>query len=118
QIQVEAACCRSLWERNRYSACRFAYLSIAYCAEFSGCKIVDGKCPPGYDYEILENSGDTAHEYCKLGCASSVCGALFNLQKSDASEIVKGVAEECTKACSTLCTKGFVKTAVETSKQA
>lgn len=26
--------------------------------------------------------GDVVNEYCKLGCASSVCGALTTLQKS------------------------------------
>ncbi|XP_057775450.1 probable thionin-2.4 [Salvia miltiorrhiza] len=77
----------------------------------SGCKHVDGECPPGLVNDILEN---TANEYCKLGCASSVCAAITTLQNSDASEVVNGAVEKCRQACSAFCTKA----AVETAKQA
>ncbi|KAG2331372.1 hypothetical protein Bca52824_002552 [Brassica carinata] len=36
------------------------------------------------------DKGDAVNEYCKLGCASSVCGGLTTLQNSDATEIVNG----------------------------
>ncbi|XP_020866166.1 thionin-2.2-like [Arabidopsis lyrata subsp. lyrata] len=50
---------------------------------------------------------DAINEYCNLGCASSMCGALTTLQNSGASEIVNEAVEKCTKACSTLCTKAI-----------
>ncbi|KAL0712067.1 hypothetical protein Bca4012_019045 [Brassica carinata] len=77
------------------------------CAEHNRCKIVSGTtCPPGYPYTAVRNSGDIVNEYCKLGCATSVCGALTTLQDSDASEIVNGAVAQCTNACANFCTKG------------
>ncbi|KFK42276.1 hypothetical protein AALP_AA2G234900, partial [Arabis alpina] len=77
------------------------------CARYSGCIIVNGgNCPPDYPKDNLENSGDLVNEYCKLGCASSVCGAITSVQNFEKSEIVDGAVAQCTKACSTLCTKG------------
>ncbi|KAL8503884.1 hypothetical protein ACS0TY_022566 [Phlomoides rotata] len=116
QIQVEAkSCCPSTTARNIYNACRFAGGSRPLCASTSGCRIVDGKCPNGWNNDILENTGDNAvNEYCKLGCVSSVCGAITTLQNSDANEVVNGAVEKCTNACSAFCTKGSI-TAVETA---
>ncbi|XP_010414716.1 PREDICTED: thionin-like [Camelina sativa] len=115
QIQVEAkSCCPNTSARNIYNTCRFAGGSRPVCASVSGCKIVDGKCPNGYTHDTLQNSGDAVNEYCKLGCASSVCGALNTLQSSDASEIVNGAVAQCAKACSSFCTKGST-TEVETA---
>ncbi|KAF8047172.1 hypothetical protein N665_3163s0005 [Sinapis alba] len=117
QNQVEAAksCCPSITARNTYNVCRFTGSSRQTCARLSGCTIVSGTtCPQGYPHDILENSGDAVNEYCKLGCASSVCGALTTLQNSDASEIVNGAVAQCTNACSNFCTKGSAK-AVETA---
>ncbi|KAL8498953.1 hypothetical protein ACS0TY_022057 [Phlomoides rotata] len=84
QIQVEAkSCCPSTTARNIYNACRFAGGSRPLCASTSGCRIVDGKCPNGWNNDILGNTGDNAvNEYCKLGCVSSVCGAITTLQNS------------------------------------
>ncbi|EFH63167.1 hypothetical protein ARALYDRAFT_894072 [Arabidopsis lyrata subsp. lyrata] len=55
---------------------------------------------------------DTVSEYCKLGCAYSVCCVLTTLENSDESETLNGAAENCTKACSTFCTKDS-KTTIE-----
>ncbi|XP_019087995.1 PREDICTED: thionin-like isoform X2 [Camelina sativa] len=83
QIQVDAkSCCTSNTARNIYNTCRFAGASRERCATLSGCKIVNGSCPYGYTNDILENSGDAVNEYCKVGCTSSVCGALTTLQIS------------------------------------
>ncbi|KAH0933542.1 hypothetical protein BRARA_C02750 [Brassica rapa] len=116
QNQVEAKiCCPRTIDRNIYNACRLTGASMTNCANLSGCKIVSGTtCPPGYTHDILQNYGDAVNEYCKLGCASSVCGALTTLKNSDASEIVKGAVSQCTNACSNFCTKGSAK-AVETA---
>ncbi|KAF5186943.1 Thionin-2.2 [Thalictrum thalictroides] len=60
--------------------------------------------------DILGNSG--INEYCKLGCASSVCEAISTLQISDAGEeVVNGAVEQCTEACSAFCTKGSLEIA-------
>ncbi|XP_010471247.1 PREDICTED: thionin-2.1-like [Camelina sativa] len=99
QIQVEARiCCPSNKARNAYVLCRL-YRSRQYCISVAGCQESD-TCPPGW-----EDSGDVVNEYCKLGCETSVCGAMNTLKNSDASEIVKGALEQCAKACSTFCTK-------------
>ncbi|XP_057807808.1 probable thionin-2.4 [Salvia miltiorrhiza] len=110
QIQVEAkSCCPSTTARNIYNACRLAAGSRQMCASLSGCKIIDGTCPTGWTNDILENTG--VDEYCKLGCASSVCAAISTLQNSDASDAVNGAVEKCTQACSAFCTKASVETA-------
>ncbi|EOA18095.1 hypothetical protein CARUB_v10006551mg [Capsella rubella] len=107
QIQVDAkSCCPSTTARNVYNVCRAGGGSRPTCTSVSGCKIVDKTCPPGYPHDILENSDDAINEYCKLGCVSSVCGALITLENSDGNEIVNGAFEKCALACSTVCTKG------------
>ncbi|XP_010470139.1 PREDICTED: probable thionin-2.4 [Camelina sativa] len=116
QIQVDAkSCCPSTTARNIYNTCRFAGSPRPVCASLSGCKNISGtKCPNGYTHDILENTGDAVTKYCKVGCVSSVCGALTNLQNSDASEVVNGAVEQCANACSTVCTKDSMN-AVETA---
>jgi len=58
QIQVEAkSCCPSTAARNIYNTCRFGGGTRPFCASVSGCKIVDGNCPSGYDKSTLENTG-------------------------------------------------------------
>ncbi|XP_010414855.1 PREDICTED: thionin-2.1-like [Camelina sativa] len=106
QIQVEArTCCPSTKARNGFSICLMAgSYSKKNCISMNGCQASD-TCPPGWENGILENSGDVVNEYCKLGCETSVCGAMNTLKNSDASEIVKGSLEQCAKACSTFCTK-------------
>ncbi|XP_010511019.1 PREDICTED: thionin-like [Camelina sativa] len=117
QIQVEAkSCCSSTTARNCYNVCRLPGTARETCAKLCGCKIIKGKkcTTPPYIHAILENSGDAVNEYCKLGCASSVCGTLTTLQNSDASEIVSGAVVQCTEACSEFCTKDS-SNAVETA---
>ncbi|KAJ4907287.1 putative thionin-2.4 [Raphanus sativus] len=112
--QVEAtSCCPSSAARWAYYLCTMSWPITPLCISHTGC-IDSETCPPGYPYAILENSGHTVNEYCKLGCASSACGALTKLQKSDANEIVNGAVARCTNACSNFCTKGLAN-AVEAS---
>ncbi|KAG2331366.1 hypothetical protein Bca52824_002546 [Brassica carinata] len=116
QNQVEAKiCCPNRTARDKCIVCHRAGGSMPTCAEHNRCKIVSGTtCPPGYPYTAVRNSGDIVNEYCKLGCATSVCGALTTLQDSDASEIVNGAVAQCTNACANFCTKGSAN-AVETA---
>ncbi|EOA38668.1 hypothetical protein CARUB_v10010605mg [Capsella rubella] len=122
QIQVEAKiCCPSQNARTGYTICYYTpRIPNSICLYTSGCQEMASYnlCPKGYIYSRLESSvtqGGDVNEYCKLGCASSVCSAMTTLNNSDASEIVNGAAEKCTEACSILCTKGFVKPSLETS---
>nr|AAB33009.1 crambin precursor=thionin variant Thi2Ca10 [Crambe abyssinica, seeds, Peptide Partial, 134 aa] [Crambe hispanica subsp. abyssinica] len=116
QNQVEAkSCCPSITARNTYNICRLPGTPRPVCATLSGCIIQsDSTCKPPYPYGDLKNSGDAVNEYCKLGCASSVCGSLATFQNSDASKIVDGAVAQCTNACSNFCTKGSAN-AVETA---
>ncbi|XP_010422126.1 PREDICTED: probable thionin-2.4 [Camelina sativa] len=110
QIQVDAmSCCPSVPARNTYNVCRLAGGSKQVCANISDCKIVSGStCPNGYPKVTLENTGDAVNEYCKVGCLSSVCGALTTLENFNANEIVNGAVGKCANACSTICTKGSI----------
>nr|AAB33004.1 crambin precursor=thionin variant Thi2Ca2 [Crambe abyssinica, seeds, Peptide Partial, 134 aa] [Crambe hispanica subsp. abyssinica] len=114
--QVEAkSCCPTPIARKTYVVCRLTGSTIASCIKYSGCITISGtQCPNGYPHDILGNSGDAVNEYCKLGCASSVCGALTTLKNSDASEIVNVAVAHCTNACSNFCTKGSAN-AIETA---
>ncbi|XP_057798830.1 probable thionin-2.4 isoform X1 [Salvia miltiorrhiza] len=115
QFEVGAAksCCPNPKARNVFNLCSFTPGgSDSVCASLSGCKIVNGECPNGWNYSFLENTGGNAvHEYCKLGCASSVCAAITTLQNSDASEVVNEAVEKCSQACSALCTKASITAA-------
>nr|ABJ15789.1 putative thionin precursor [Knorringia sibirica] len=112
QFQVEAkSCCQTTTARNIYNSCRLAGGSRERCASLSGCKHVTGNtCSPGWEKfnAILQGDGDGVAEYCKLGCVSSVCGAMTFLQNSDPAKIVNGAVEECTNACSAFCIKGSI----------
>ncbi|KFK38157.1 hypothetical protein AALP_AA3G076400 [Arabis alpina] len=108
QIQVQSwTCCPTDAARDMYFECAYSGKDPTDCALLSDCKLdIWGDCPPGYDHGVLENSGDAISEYCKLGCASSMCmcGAMTTLKNSDANKIVNGAVEKCVKACSILCT--------------
>ncbi|XP_010464815.1 PREDICTED: probable thionin-2.4 [Camelina sativa] len=106
QIQVDAkSCCPSSIARSIYISCRLAGSTKSFCARLGKCIFVSAKtCPDGYTNDIFENTGDVVHEYCKLGCVSSVCSALTTLGNSDGSETE--AIKKCASACSTVCTKG------------
>ncbi|KFK38156.1 hypothetical protein AALP_AA3G076300 [Arabis alpina] len=109
QIRVEAiqACCPTREAHKIFDKCIGGYKGYIRCASVSGCLIIEeNNCPPGFTHAILENSGDAVNEYCKMGCVSSVCGAMTTLKNSDESEIMNGAVEKCVKTCSTLYTKG------------
>ncbi|CAH8262278.1 unnamed protein product [Arabidopsis lyrata] len=118
QIQVDAqeqrTCCPSQSSREEFEDCISQGNLHTVCGAGSGClESYVGFCPSQYPYGSLTNSGDVVSVYCKLGCVSSLCGALTSLQKSDTSGKVNEAVERCSKTCSTICTKGS-KTAVET----
>ncbi|EOA17618.1 hypothetical protein CARUB_v10005983mg [Capsella rubella] len=120
QIQVEGkVCCPSQFQRSLYEICYWnpvTFRQMSTCSAVGGCKLIyTGICPSNLPYNNLEKSGDDVNKYCNLGCASSVCSAMTTLKNFDASEIVNGAIEKCISACSTLCTKGFVKPATETA---
>ncbi|KAJ4869943.1 Thionin-2.2 [Raphanus sativus] len=116
QIQVEArVCCPSQSSRNAFNICRLQ-IPKSICLPASGCIEVSGNvCPSGYPNDILENSGNNVNEYCKLGCTSSVCGAMTTVHNSGASEVVNEAFEQCAKACATFCNKGSIKPEAETA---
>ncbi|CAA7034400.1 unnamed protein product [Microthlaspi erraticum] len=123
QIQVEASkkyCCATQADFGNLFNCLFGGDPEFPCVYRNHCIIIDTTtCPPEFPISRfstnnLENSGKIVDEYCKLGCASSVCGAITTLPKSDASEIVNEAVAQCTNACSTFCSKGS-KTAHETA---
>ncbi|KAF5194680.1 hypothetical protein FRX31_015733, partial [Thalictrum thalictroides] len=47
------------------------------------------------------------NEYCKLGCASSVCNVAIKTLKNSSEQVVKEAMQRCKNACSKFCTKGF-----------
>ncbi|KAF5207011.1 hypothetical protein FRX31_003402 [Thalictrum thalictroides] len=57
---------------------------------------------------LFFSTPDTIDDYCKLGCASSVCNTISTLRNfEDADEEVANKALElCNNACSDFCTKG------------
>ncbi|KAF8100058.1 hypothetical protein N665_0232s0030 [Sinapis alba] len=118
QIQVEAVktCCPTTNARHIIDRCLAIGIPMIICLDTTGCVIsTRPTCPPNFPANRLDNSADAVNEYCKLGCTSSECGPLTTLQNSGASEIGDGAVEHCAEACSTLCTNGSTKLAVETA---
>ncbi|KAF5203591.1 Thionin [Thalictrum thalictroides] len=105
--QIEAkSCCRNTTGRNCYNTCRFAGGTQSVCASLCDCIHVTGNCPSTHPRSnMLESSGDMINEYCKLGCASSVCDTISTNQNSGEGEVNEAV-EHCVNACSELCNKG------------
>ncbi|KAI3880510.1 hypothetical protein MKW92_004120 [Papaver armeniacum] len=124
QTPVEAPkiCCMNNTRRNRYKDCLNTGASVASCAGVSGCLIISGSfCPPNYPYpdkevgeeEKQEQTLPTANDYCKLGCASSVCSNITALYESaDTTSELKEAAERCNNACIQFCNKKFDTAAV------
>ncbi|XP_010431490.1 PREDICTED: thionin-2.1-like [Camelina sativa] len=108
KVTLARTCCPSNYEKNRYVLCRLVGRGRQFCISETECQESD-TCPPGW-----EDLGDIVNEYCKLGCETSVCGAMNTLKNSDANEIVKGALEQCAKACTTFCTKSS-KATLETA---
>ncbi|CAH2048049.1 unnamed protein product [Thlaspi arvense] len=108
QTQVEAeVCCPNLNAGYNLISCLASGGYGEQCTAVCGCKYFsESSCPPEYPIDILGNSADAVNKYCKLGCAFSVCGAMTTFQNSNANEIWNAAAEQCTKACSTICNKG------------
>ncbi|CAN6298541.1 unnamed protein product [Urochloa humidicola] len=112
QIAADSeSCCPSNSARNVYNTCRFAGGSRSMCAKLSGCRLRGQNCD-GYPYLTHSISGEAnAHlEFCKLGCASSVCN---NIKAVVGNEEANDVLDRCGELCYRFCTK-HIDTAVTT----
>ncbi|KAI3861249.1 hypothetical protein MKW92_005159 [Papaver armeniacum] len=124
QTPVEAkSCCKNTAARNCYNVCRLPGTPRPVCAATCDCKIISGgKCPRDYpklnsllntetDEETDTKEAYATSDFCKLGCASSVCSNIMDLHKSTAGlvseleESVKEAAKSCDNACFQFCNK-------------
>ncbi|KAI3962254.1 hypothetical protein MKW92_015852 [Papaver armeniacum] len=122
QTPVEAkSCCKNTAARNCYNTCRLTGAPRPVCAAGCNCKIISGtKCPKDYprlnsllntetDEETDTKEAYATSDFCKLGCASSVCSNIMDLHKSTAGlvseleESVKEAAKSCDNACFQFC---------------
>ncbi|XP_026443122.1 alpha-hordothionin-like isoform X2 [Papaver somniferum] len=120
QASVEArSCCDSKAGRNCYQACVRRTGATKLCARSCGCRFTrENRCPSSHPWantsnfqnsdngdEFEEQSNVTnenkINEYCKLGCAFSVCKNINTPQDSELDEAV----ERCNDACFDLCNK-------------
>ncbi|KAF5201451.1 Thionin [Thalictrum thalictroides] len=113
---VLKSCCRNTIGRKCYNACRLLGQAITVCGNRCDCTHIaaGAACPTSHpSSDMLENSGAMINEYCKLGCASSVCDAITSTnENSDVREgEVKEAVDLCNNACSEFCNKG-AKTAL------
>ncbi|KAF5206975.1 Thionin [Thalictrum thalictroides] len=110
-------CCKDTLGRNCFDSCVESSKDHRGCASLCDCVAIYSPltCPPTHpaSCNMLENSGAMIHEFCKLGCASTVCDAITTTNKnSDVGEgEVNEAVEHCVNACSKLCNKG-AKTAL------
>ncbi|KAI3962256.1 hypothetical protein MKW92_015854 [Papaver armeniacum] len=124
QTPVEAkSCCKNTAARNCYNTCRLTGAPRPVCAAGCNCKIISGtKCPKDYprlnsllntetDEETDTKEAYATSDFCKLGCASSVCSNIMDLHKSTAGlvseleESVNEAAKSCDDACFQFCNK-------------
>ncbi|KAL6555164.1 hypothetical protein OROGR_006422 [Orobanche gracilis] len=116
--QIEAkSCCANTTGRNCYNVCRLTGSPRPTCASLCGCIIISGNtCPSNYPRSnIFENSaaGAMVNEYyCKLGCSSSVCETISNMNSGE-GEVNEASVKQCVNACSQLCNKSTAKTALD-----
>ncbi|CAL4917945.1 unnamed protein product [Urochloa decumbens] len=106
------SCCPSRTARNIYNTCRFTGAPRSSCASMSGCRLAGQDCA-GYPYLTHTNSGkanNNALEFCKLGCASSVCS---NIKAVVGNEEANDVLDRCGELCYRFCTE-HVDTAATT----
>ncbi|CAN6287496.1 unnamed protein product [Urochloa humidicola] len=105
-------CCPSTPARNIYNTCRLTGGSKSMCANLSGCRLAGQNCA-GYPYLTHSNSGEAnALEFCKLGCASSVCSNIKSVVVgNEAANDVQ--LDRCGELCYRFCTK-HVDTAATT----
>ncbi|KAK3146728.1 hypothetical protein QOZ80_3BG0270930 [Eleusine coracana subsp. coracana] len=93
--------CRSTTGRKIYTTCRLSGKDRSYCARISGCEIVDGK---KQNVHYLDSDKAAAQDFCKLGCAASLCGNVITGVGND-EEVTDDAVERCNKACDRFCTK-------------
>ncbi|KAI3961032.1 hypothetical protein MKW92_017177 [Papaver armeniacum] len=117
QASVEAkSCCDSKAGRNCYVACVRRTGARKLCARDCGCLFTrQNRCPSSHPWARIsdfQNSAEVAdeteeqinvadenkiNEYCKLGCAFSMCENVTSTQESD--EAVSRCNEACFKWC-------------------
>ncbi|KAI3919066.1 hypothetical protein MKW98_016619 [Papaver atlanticum] len=115
QASVEArSCCASKAGRNCYQACVRRTGATKLCATDCGCRFTkENRCPSSHpwakisDFQNSEEQSNIAdenkiNEYCKLGCAFSVCKNIASPQES---ELADEAVERCYDACFELCNK-------------
>ncbi|KAI3961034.1 hypothetical protein MKW92_017179 [Papaver armeniacum] len=131
QASVEArSCCDSKAGRNCYQACVSRTGATKLCARSCDCRFTkDNRCPPSHPWAEISNSQDSVdigvefeqqsnavvenkiNEYCKLGCAFSVCKNINTAHDSVVSKLDE-VVERCKDACFELCNKNSIIAAV------
>ncbi|KAI3832150.1 hypothetical protein MKX03_016689 [Papaver bracteatum] len=122
QVSVEArSCCNSKDGRNCYQACVTRTGATKLCARSCGCRFTrENRCPSSHPWANISNSQDSdgigyefeeqsnvvdenkINEYCKLGCAFSVCKNINTPHDSDEAAV-----ERCNDACFQLCNKNY-----------
>ncbi|KAI3832149.1 hypothetical protein MKX03_016688 [Papaver bracteatum] len=119
QASVEArSCCDSKAGRNCYQACVTRTGATKLCARSCGCRFTrENRCPSSHPWANISNSEDSGkkkiyselswtkkkiNEYCKLGCAFSVCKNINTPHDSDEAAV-----ERCNDACFQLCNKNY-----------
>ncbi|GJN24052.1 hypothetical protein PR202_gb11763 [Eleusine coracana subsp. coracana] len=98
--------CRSTTGRKIYTTCRLSGKDRSYCARISGCEIVDGNITFPIFCLMMHSFADkaAAQDFCKLGCAASLCGNVITGVGND-EEVTDDAVERCNKACDRFCTK-------------
>ncbi|MCL7027375.1 hypothetical protein MKW94_020551 [Papaver nudicaule] len=74
---VEAqSCCKDTTARNCYNVCRRLGGSRPVCSASCNCKIISGQT------ETTMKGASSTSNFCKLGCATSVCSNIIDLENS------------------------------------
>ncbi|KAJ0973629.1 hypothetical protein J5N97_015594 [Dioscorea zingiberensis] len=88
-------CCTTFNALHCYDGC---YRRTQYA---KGC---EKECPACTYTTSVERPTNYPNDFCKLGCASSMCSTISTLQNSDdAEQVVAG----CNNKCSEICNKGY-----------
>ncbi|MCL7030763.1 hypothetical protein MKW94_028842 [Papaver nudicaule] len=93
------ACCQNAHAKRCLIHCRTnTRASRGMCTEACSCV---------YKNEYGGVKEEDTNDFCKLGCASSVCSHIIALHKSaeGIEEAVKEAVERCNSACYQLCDK-------------
>ncbi|KAI3880509.1 hypothetical protein MKW92_004119 [Papaver armeniacum] len=106
-VEADTPCCTGYNQQKCFHRCR-EESDRDYCTNWCGCHSCVLRYPNikvGGE-EKKEQTLPTANDYCKLGCASSVCSNIIALYESagHTSEL-KEAAKRCNNACFQFCNK-------------